>query len=189
MLTKCYEALWCPQGTISWSPWVDEKCGTVWIWWLSAADMHHGDGLVQERRNSIANALELRLSCTNPSMVACNNSLSLWRRWYFNVWPGRYCDIQSQKHTFHSTAQLSLLEIRQFWLFHHICKNIKSYVGNDASEVWNACCQLNRESTNLYFYNLRYNHTLGHFRPWCIHLRPCVVYQLFPQHALQAAPY
>ena len=26
------------------------------------------DGLVQETRNSIANALELRLSCTNPSM-------------------------------------------------------------------------------------------------------------------------
>ena len=25
------------------------------------------DGLVQERRNSIANALELRLSCINPS--------------------------------------------------------------------------------------------------------------------------
>ena len=25
------------------------------------------DGLVQERHNSIANALELRLSCTNPS--------------------------------------------------------------------------------------------------------------------------
>ena len=25
------------------------------------------DGLVQEIRNSIANALELRLSCTNPS--------------------------------------------------------------------------------------------------------------------------
>ena len=26
------------------------------------------DGLVQERRNSIANTLELRLSCTNPSI-------------------------------------------------------------------------------------------------------------------------
>ena len=26
------------------------------------------DGLVQDRRNSIANALELRLSCTNPSI-------------------------------------------------------------------------------------------------------------------------
>ena len=29
--------------------------------------LSHFDGLVQERRNSIANALELRLSCTNPS--------------------------------------------------------------------------------------------------------------------------
>ena len=29
---------------------------------------HHIDGLVQERRNSIANAPELRLSCNNPSM-------------------------------------------------------------------------------------------------------------------------
>ena len=28
---------------------------------------YHIDGLVQERRNSIATALELRLSCTNPS--------------------------------------------------------------------------------------------------------------------------
>ena len=28
----------------------------------------HFNGLVQERRNSIANALELRLSCTNPSI-------------------------------------------------------------------------------------------------------------------------
>ena len=28
----------------------------------------HIDRLVQERRNSIANALELRLSCTNPSI-------------------------------------------------------------------------------------------------------------------------
>ena len=29
------------------------------------------DGLVQERRNSIANALELRLSCTNPRYCMC----------------------------------------------------------------------------------------------------------------------
>ena len=28
----------------------------------------HIDGLIQERRNSIANALELSLSCTNPSI-------------------------------------------------------------------------------------------------------------------------
>ena len=36
------------------------------------------DGLVQERRNSIANALELRLSCTNPSIL-CSSILLLWR--------------------------------------------------------------------------------------------------------------
>ena len=29
---------------------------------------HHLNGLVQERRNSIANVLELRLSRTNPSI-------------------------------------------------------------------------------------------------------------------------
>ena len=31
----------------------------------------HIHGLVPERRNSIANALELRLSCTNPSIFSC----------------------------------------------------------------------------------------------------------------------
>ena len=31
------------------------------------------DGLVQERRNSIANALELRLCCSNPSI--CRHQL------------------------------------------------------------------------------------------------------------------
>ena len=30
--------------------------------------VHDVDGLMQERHNSIANAMELRLSCTNPSM-------------------------------------------------------------------------------------------------------------------------
>ena len=30
---------------------------------------NHSDGLVREKRNSIANALELRLSCTNPSYI------------------------------------------------------------------------------------------------------------------------
>ena len=34
-------------------------------------EIEHLDGLIQERRNSIANALELRLSCTNPSICNC----------------------------------------------------------------------------------------------------------------------
>ena len=35
----------------------------------------HTNGLVQERRNSIANALELRLSCTKPSIQPDNNKV------------------------------------------------------------------------------------------------------------------
>ena len=37
-----------------------------------AASGQHTNGLVQERRNSSAEALELRLSCTNLSMSACS---------------------------------------------------------------------------------------------------------------------
>ena len=44
--------------------------------------MVHIDGLEQERRNSIANALELRLCCTNPSMSFFNVYFvkSVWAR-------------------------------------------------------------------------------------------------------------
>ena len=43
----------------------------------------HIDGLVQERRNSIANTQELRLSCTNPSMRWTTLSKVIW--WAGNV--------------------------------------------------------------------------------------------------------
>ena len=39
--------------------------GGQWPAYLTKS-IHHIDGLVQERCKSIANALELRLSCTNP---------------------------------------------------------------------------------------------------------------------------
>ena len=45
--------------------------------WYEQSNQHYVDGLVQERRNSIANALELRLSCTNPSMWLCVYVLSI----------------------------------------------------------------------------------------------------------------
>ena len=47
---------------------------------ITSSDQLEGqiDGLVQERRNSIANALELRLSCTNPSqcITSWNHEIS-----------------------------------------------------------------------------------------------------------------
>ena len=36
----------------------------------------HIDWSMQERRNSIAKALELRLSCTNPSIFAINRNIT-----------------------------------------------------------------------------------------------------------------
>ena len=38
------------------------------------------DDLAQERRNSIANALELRLSCTNPSIWSHERSKNCWKK-------------------------------------------------------------------------------------------------------------
>ena len=35
------------------------------------------DGLMQERRNSIANALELRLSCINPSKRKSDHAFNM----------------------------------------------------------------------------------------------------------------
>ena len=45
-----------------------DKSWTLWMLnhMIKTFDQHF-DGLLQERRNSIANALESRLSCTNPS--------------------------------------------------------------------------------------------------------------------------
>ena len=44
--------------------------------------MDHLDGLVQERRNSSALAMELRLSCINPSICA-HFSKTLAEHWLF----------------------------------------------------------------------------------------------------------
>ena len=48
----------------------------LWLYLFRAPiSICHIDGLVQERHNSIANALELRLSCTNPSIWYTASSL------------------------------------------------------------------------------------------------------------------
>ena len=66
------------------------------------------DGLVQERHNSIANALELRLSCTNPSIWlliradrVCSNqfNLFLYKIVRENPCPSIYIDIWLEENT------------------------------------------------------------------------------------------
>ena len=39
-----------------------------WSEWNCSDEENHVDGLMLEKRNFIVNALELRLSCTNPMM-------------------------------------------------------------------------------------------------------------------------
>ena len=45
----------------------------------------HFDGLVQERRNSSALAMELCLSCINPSIWRCFSALDIWKTGVFTV--------------------------------------------------------------------------------------------------------
>ena len=66
--------IWRDLGLIAYKKWLDlhtenKKKIILWI---------HIDGLVQERRNSTANALELRLSCTYPSICTVHWLNVVW---------------------------------------------------------------------------------------------------------------
>ena len=56
---------------------------TLWRQWIPL------DGLMQERRNPAANALALRLSCTNPSIYACI-------LWFSNMTRSIICPLHSR---------------------------------------------------------------------------------------------
>ena len=55
------------HGRPCWFRSHDQKCHLPWAAMLFQASWPQINGLVRERHNSIANALELRLSCTYPS--------------------------------------------------------------------------------------------------------------------------
>ena len=59
--------------------------------WLIVVWKHHIDALMKERRNSIANALELCLSYTNPSIWwhKSGSALALVMAWYLTA-PSQY---------------------------------------------------------------------------------------------------
>ena len=62
----------CKISTISFRP----QCGSSWKQAIASHHFHIA-GSVHERRNSIANALELRLSCTNPATC---RGITKWAR-------------------------------------------------------------------------------------------------------------
>ena len=64
-LTKDTHLSWPHRWVMGWLLWV--LWGNLWYTYQECT-VQYVYGLVQERRNSIANALELRLSCTKPSI-------------------------------------------------------------------------------------------------------------------------
>ena len=80
----------------------------MWYWYLPDWTFEWNykiDGLVQERLNSIVNALELRLSCTNPSLQAGKQKI-------FGTRPNcvvsniAYTKFHSPRLVFHSPGQI-----------------------------------------------------------------------------------
>ena len=60
------------------------------MWSLLVVVNQHIEGSIQERRNSITNASELRLSCTNPSILNLWENLYIWicilnRSWHWDI--------------------------------------------------------------------------------------------------------
>ena len=89
---------------MGWPRWCDPQL----IWHLTCAQHPaHIDGLVQERRNSIANALELHLSCTNPSIYRWLDStvVTPWlRHWsYHDTEPSHRYISQITEDDIHTT--------------------------------------------------------------------------------------
>ena len=67
-----------------------DRLGMGWhcdftVWYYSLFWLQYFNGLVQERRNSIANAIELHLYCTNPSIFP-QNSYKKIQKLTFDVW-------------------------------------------------------------------------------------------------------
>ena len=76
----------------------------------SAASKEHVDGLVQERCNSIAKALELHLSCTNPSIWSSMMTFQFQqgnRNFYFYVYLLQINTLRSRQNGRHFVHDIS----------------------------------------------------------------------------------
>ena len=100
------------------------------VWFCSQqCPCFYFSGLVQERRNSIANALELCLSCTNPLMWSC--ILRHLQAQWCTVW----------------TNHIALVPVKQPW-------RIWVYLSHWSELMTEAQQNPNQSSTNLYAYSV-----------------------------------
>ena len=102
-----------PQGIISSWP------GSIFLVSSWVRLFQHIDGLVQERHNSSALAMEWRLSCTNPSISCVNNArystYNFVHALYFWLWNSIVRMFTGSVIPFRVSPQI-------FHLFQHICK-------------------------------------------------------------------
>ena len=103
-VTSLFWLAWCVNGSLQKTEWASstkfDRDGQFQFTLTTKKDskvhLDYIDGLVQERRSSIANALELRLSCTNPSILLMNIFLSC-RQSVFQVHGGGWGDPWCQR--------------------------------------------------------------------------------------------
>ena len=90
MLRTLVKWLGLPINMDQTSAWLGESCSFEKFGIIVEYSKDDIDGIMQERRNSIANALELRLSCSNPLILNWRNIMASGKSAIFEI---IFCDI------------------------------------------------------------------------------------------------
>ena len=98
---------------------------------LVRAPRHYFEGLAQERRNSSALAMELCLSCTNPSSWSQYHII----KWIFS-W---YCSYHKMKYRVHHFHMYTYIKWFLAYIYIYICMNeINGLVQEGSNSIVNA---------------------------------------------------
>ena len=114
--------------------------------------MYYIDGLVQERHNYIANALELRLSCTNPSVCPRLISATIFIRHAYHVFSSRpvgsllNCENRELGIPLLKSCKYSLLmkcafqpQLMNLFRIYKLKGFFSSYWSKTRLNIWNSC--------------------------------------------------
>ena len=101
-----------------------DTCGTLsFIPEKKLIEIHNIDGLVQERSNSSALGMELRLSCTNPST------------WYVIMWHYQFAIYTCYSHI--DGLVQDFTNYSQCWKFPHVCQSkADNFGGGPGTFCW-----------------------------------------------------
>ena len=96
------------------------------VTWTSSAQFHHNSMGCKRRRNSIANTLELHLSCTNPSnsdplwhLHSPLMALAPWVQFHSNSASTHYGTVQGIKTLIHK-CNTRVSPVIKYWRYHSL---------------------------------------------------------------------